>query len=724
MKPFTKLLSLAVLACPAFLFAAGPPRQAPAWPRKVVSGDTTLTVYPPQADRWEGDRLHAGAGVRVDTKASEAPTFGLASFTARTAVDKGRGAVTLTEVEVEGVRFPGGGKSDDYLALVRKALPGSAGTVPLEALKASRDREEALAAGRKVGLKNDPPRVFFSRRPSVLILLDGRPALRRVAGTDVERVLNTRGLLLFDPPGRRYYFHLADRFLEAGSLAGPWSVARRPPLGVLSAASQVTSADLFEDPDPEVKGALERGESPAVFVSMAPAELVQTRGDPEYEEVKGTRLRWLRNSTSQVLVDGSSGDHYLLLSGRWFRAGSMKGPWEYVPGDKLPADFGKIPPDHPKGDVLASVPGTAQARALRLANRVPHTATVKRRDAQLWVLYDGEPRFEPIEGTPLAYAVNTASAVIRVRPDLYYALQDGVWFTASAPEGYWEVADSVPAVIYTIPPSCPLYYVTGCFVYGATPAEVYLGYTPGYLGLYEDAYGCVVYGTGWGYEPWVGAYWFGRPWTYGLGINSFWSRRRGWGFGFGSPVGFPWWGAYGLLAGRYRGSPWYGTRGWAGWVGRDAGAYPSRFFGAHTFNAYDRWGRGAAPRAAAPLPGVSVLPYRRGAGGWEVRTTSGAWHTVNPGLTTMPRLGDRGTLRTGPTVFTPRSFGAPLSGFTPRVIAPAVSGPRIAPGVSAPRIAPGPPGGFRAMPSGGFHGGGFHGGGFHGGGHGGHGGRR
>jgi len=45
------------------------------------------------------------------------------------------------------------------------------------------------------------------------------------------------------------------------------------------------------------------------------------------------------------------------------------------------------------------------------------------------------------------------------------------------------VATFVPAVIYAIPASSPLHYVTCVQVYAVTPEFVYEGYTPGYLGL-------------------------------------------------------------------------------------------------------------------------------------------------------------------------------------------------------------------------------------------------
>ena len=63
----------------------------------------------------------------------------------------------------------------------------------------------------------------------------------------------------------------------------------------------------------------------------------------------------------------------------------------------------------------------------------------------------------------------------------------GVWFTASRITGPWVIATSVPAVVYTIPPSSPLYYVTYVRIYETTPQVVYVGYTPGYLGTVVDA---------------------------------------------------------------------------------------------------------------------------------------------------------------------------------------------------------------------------------------------
>src|SRR5205085_1635999 len=139
----------------------------------------------------------------------------------------------------------------------------------------------------------------------------------------------------------------------------------------------------------------------------------------------------------------------------------------------------------------------------------------------------------------------------------WYACENGVWFVATSINGPWTPADSVPAVIHTIPPSSPLHYLTYVYVYGATPEVVYTGYTSGYWGT-EVEDGVVVYGTGYYYSPWVGAVWYGYPLSWGFGWGPCWNPWDDWcfEFGFGWGCGFgrfgwsrchpprPWWGPH------------------------------------------------------------------------------------------------------------------------------------------------------------------------------------
>jgi hypothetical protein len=167
--------------------------------------------------------------------------------------------------------------------------------------------------------------------------------------------------------------------------------------------------------------------------------------------------------------------------------------------------------------VLASGAGTPEAREAVIAYDIPQTAAISRSQTKLDVRYDGPPRLAAIPGTPLQYAVNASVPVIRVDASTYYALQSGVCFVAPAPTGPWALATSVPPVIYTIPASSPLHFVTYVYVYGSTADVVYTGYTPGYLGAVVGPGPTVVYGTGYDYPDWAGDVWYPGPDTWGWG---------------------------------------------------------------------------------------------------------------------------------------------------------------------------------------------------------------
>ena len=110
-----------------------------------------------------------------------------------------------------------------------------------------------------------------------------------------------------------------------------------------------------------------------VFVSTLPAEMILVTGKPAWQAVPGTKLQWLSNSESDVFRMGDAGAVYFLVSGRWFSAATLAGPWTFA-SPKLPEDFKEISLEHPRSRVLASVPGTQQAAEGVLLAQVPQTA--------------------------------------------------------------------------------------------------------------------------------------------------------------------------------------------------------------------------------------------------------------------------------------------------------------------------------------------------------------
>src|SRR4030095_4342316 len=136
--------------------------------------------------------------------------------------------------------------------------------------------------------------------------------------------------------------------------------------------------------------------------------------------------------------------------------------------------------------------------------RYPQPARVNKKETKAPdVQFQGEPIFQTIPTTTVSRAVNTDKDIIKVG-DLYYMCFQGVWFTSRSATGPWEVATSVPAEIYKIPASSPAHNVTYVTVLADDDDEwVTFAAVAGYTGMMV-AWGCVVWGSGWYYPPYVG----------------------------------------------------------------------------------------------------------------------------------------------------------------------------------------------------------------------------
>jgi hypothetical protein len=511
-----------------------------AWPREMNVNGAAVLIYQPQIDKWDGNQFEARAAVAVRPPGAPQPSFGVIWISARTDVDKERGLVTLHDIKVPRVSFPASpGRNQDFLRIARQHVPAGVRTIALDQLEANLAISRAeTAQTAAVPVVNTTPRIIVSASPAALVRIDGQPSMRQVPGGSLLRVINTRALILLDPSTGWYYLAARGRWLAAHAIEGSWALAANPPaaLDAVKRAAVAPPVDLLDLPAP----ADPQAPLPTIYVSTVPAELIETTGPPTWSPVPGTELLYATNTQAHIFLELKTQSTYVLISGRWFRARSTDGPWEYVPGGQLPPDFAKIPEGGASGVVLASVPGTSQAQEAVIANSIPQTATVTRAAAHFTATYDGPPQWRPIAGTPLAYAANAPTPIIRVDAKTYYALYNGVWFVTAAPPGPWVVAATVPAVVYTIPVTSPLHYVTYARVYGATPTVVYVGYTPGYLGTVVAPDGVVVYGTGVIYTPWVGTVWYPPPPTYGAGAGFAWGATTG--FIMGAATGAAMWG--------------------------------------------------------------------------------------------------------------------------------------------------------------------------------------
>jgi hypothetical protein len=593
---------LIIVICMVFLLAAAANPQATdnGWPRTIRSDGTRIDVYQPQVDKWENGRLEDRVAMAVTEKGSDQSTYGTAWLSARTTVDQDKRMVTLYDVEVKKITFPSAGsKESRYASAATEALQHWDFTIALDRLLA--DIAIAQNEGKATGdnLNSTPPKIFIRDDPAVLILIDGEPELQKVPDTKFMRVVNTPAVIVLDTGSGRYFLRGAGYWLSAASVNGHWSKAPDAPTA-LSA--------LVEVSEQTTEAADQGGGPPEVIVSTEPAELIQINGEAQFSPIEDTRLLYVTNTDSDVFMSLPQQSYYVLLSGRWFNAATLDGPWESVPVDSLPTDFSRIPGGHPKSAVLASVPGTPEARDAVVAAQVPQTATVDRKSATFTATYDGDPQFKRVANTDMSYAANSPDDVIKARGK-YYAVSNGIWFVADNPLGPWSVCDFVPPEIYSIPPTVPVYHVKYVYVYDSTPDWVYVGYTPGYFGAFVWN-GVVVYGTGFYYPPWYSHSYFAWPWTWGFGFHyAYWGGGFYWRPWYPRPWYWHRW--------RFEHNPplWWGRVVYNRSVDRRVNQ-----FARHNASVYDRW---KAPAVISRHPVPLRAPGRIAARPEMMRTRPG-----------------------------------------------------------------------------------------------------
>jgi hypothetical protein len=533
-------------------------RQQDNWPKKIPFGEFTAVLDAPQAESLEGTKLKARGTFRMQRgdEGEGQGALGTAWYEADVEIDRDRRTVTMVSVEVPKVELAGAPAARQQRIAQRLATvfshqqPKLSLDEVLASTKMARSREETPPK-----LNTEPPKILFVTEPAILVIFDGEPRFRAVEGSKLERALNTPFLVLRVPGNGECYLNGGTTWFRADDPKGPWTTADHVP----NAAIQIAQRDLKDGgvSDSEIKEASQSAEKrvPKIIVATEPTELVVSDGPPQWNPIVAGELDAMTSSDNDVFRTTSDQQIFLILSGRWYKSGSLEGPWTFVQPDRLPASFRKIPSDSDKADALASVPGTAAAQEALADASKPRTAAIRRSEAHVEVTYDGEPKFEAVAGTRVEYALNTPDQVLKIR-GRYYVCDQGVWFSAGSPTGPWAVADSIPEEeIQTIPPESPVYNTRYAYVYDSTPEVVYTAYTPGYLGSYSY-YGGVVFGTGWAYRPWWGAAYYPRAWTWGF--HARYAPWIGWGYGFGWGRG---WGGFRYGFGFGWGARWCGPGG-------------------------------------------------------------------------------------------------------------------------------------------------------------------
>ena len=200
--------------------AAG--RASTIWP----SGGSIL-VYQPQIASWDKQAdMVAFSAVSYRSKAGDKPALGTIKLESDTKVALDDRLVSFRAMKIVEANFQTLPKEQvrEIVEQIDKAIPDDDRVIALDRVLANLDKSQIVPKNVE-GVKADPPAIFFSKTPAVIVNLDGDPIWSPIKENDLKYAVNTNWDLFEHGPTKTYYLRNDATWLKATDIKGTWSAA-------------------------------------------------------------------------------------------------------------------------------------------------------------------------------------------------------------------------------------------------------------------------------------------------------------------------------------------------------------------------------------------------------------------------------------------------------------------------------------------------------------------
>ena len=199
---FVWLTAASLAVSPAPLFGGQAPPAQPArealvdggWPQaQSTPGGGHILVYQPQVSDWTDQlRLTAYSAVAFTPPGAKEPALGTLKFEARTTVSMDQRLVRFSDMTIVESSFPtlSRDRVRELVSEVTRTMPSDVRVIALDRVLASIDTSRIIPKNVD-GVKADPPPVFFSKTPAVLVNIDGEPIWSPIKDNDLKFAVNT-----------------------------------------------------------------------------------------------------------------------------------------------------------------------------------------------------------------------------------------------------------------------------------------------------------------------------------------------------------------------------------------------------------------------------------------------------------------------------------------------------------------------------------------------------
>ena len=112
------------------------------------------------------------------------------------------------------------------VAEITASVPLDERVIALDRVLANIDTSQIIPKNVE-GVKADPPTIFFSQTPAVLVNIDGEPIWSPIPQNDLRSAVNTNWDLFEHGPSKTYYLRNDRMWLKASDVKGPVGPGRQ-----------------------------------------------------------------------------------------------------------------------------------------------------------------------------------------------------------------------------------------------------------------------------------------------------------------------------------------------------------------------------------------------------------------------------------------------------------------------------------------------------------------
>src|SRR5215831_6183574 len=175
------------------------------WPRDYETARGTVRVFQPQVGSWDAQKhMVFYAAVSYGVTGASKPSMGTIKAEADTTVSVSERLVNFTNLKLTQSNFPDLPRDQlqEVVARIQEAVPQGSMVLGLDRVLARLDKSQIIPKSVE-GVKADPPVIFYSTSPAVLVNLDGDPIWSPIKDNDLKFAVNTNwDLFQHVPPTR------------------------------------------------------------------------------------------------------------------------------------------------------------------------------------------------------------------------------------------------------------------------------------------------------------------------------------------------------------------------------------------------------------------------------------------------------------------------------------------------------------------------------------------